>query len=278
MCSFCSTKSVGSASFRRGAAVLALLATASAGVLPPTSPLWPPVYDLGLSTITMQCNGSGWSSPERGAVRPFRRSIHRVRFGGPCCFRTGVWHCELRLVERQSAMGGIKADGLRGEASAAGNDDQTAQSGVPRLRLPECRQGKCLSASRLVPSLPYECPLVFAERGRGPRSTGQALPWFSAVREKLQDPAFAGWFIKFDGSRALYHVPRCAAENSTKCSDFYHDQEQTPAVPTAAQPDPDGVCVGECDCGRHPISASFVPLSPCPYPDSESDRSHSHRQ
>ena len=85
-CSFCSTKSVGSASFRWGAAVLALLATASAGVLPPTSPLWPPVYDLGLSTITMQCNGSGWSSPERGAVRPFRRSIHRVRFGGPCCF------------------------------------------------------------------------------------------------------------------------------------------------------------------------------------------------
>lgn len=111
-----------------------------------------------------------------------------------------------------------------------------------------------------------------------PRSTGQALPWFSAVREKLQDPAYAGWFIKFDGSRALYHVPRCAAENSTKCSDFYHDQEQTPAVPTAAQPDPDGVCVGECDCGRHPISASFVPLSPCPYPDSESDHSHSHRQ
>ena len=83
-----------------------------------------------------------------------------------------------------------------------------------------------------------------------PRSTGQALPWFSAVREKLQDPAYAGWFIKFDSSRALYHVPRCAAENGTKCSDFYHDQEQTPAVPTAAQPSPDGVCVGECDCGN----------------------------
>jgi len=79
----------------------------------------------------------------------------------------------------------------------------------------------------------------------------KALPWFSSVRSKLLDPQYAGWFLRFDGSKPSYHVPTCAAEDASKCSDFYHDQEQTPAVPTAAQPNPDGECTnGVCDVGE----------------------------
>lgn len=63
-----------------------------------------------------------------------------------------------------------------------------------------------------------------------------------------------GWFLKFDGSqpRSAYHVPACAAENASKCSVFYHDQEQTPEVPTTANPHPDGSCTETCECGANP--------------------------
>jgi hypothetical protein len=48
----------------------------------------------------------------------------------------------------------------------------------------------------------------------------KALPWMAEVRAKLQDPAFAGFFLKFD-SNVTPHVP-------SQGSPFYHDQEQTP--------------------------------------------------
>jgi len=91
------------------------------------------------------------------------------------------------------------------------------------------------------------------------RNLVKALPWFTTVREKLDDPAYSGWFLRFDPSRkkpntsSPYHVPDCARENATKCSIFYHDQEQTPEVPTPANPHPDGNCTeGGCDCGTQP--------------------------
>lgn len=63
--------------------------------------------------------------------------------------------------------------------------------------------------------------------------------------KKLDDPAYSGWFLKFDKSKSKYHVPACAAENQSKCSIFYHDQEQTPEV--------SGLCTdGVCDCGSQP--------------------------
>ncbi len=95
------------------------------------------------------------------------------------------------------------------------------------------------------------------------RNLVKALPWFSSVREKLLDPAYSGFFLPFllsspprDPRQAWhepvadrYHVPPCAAENASKCSAYYHDQEQTPQVPTADDPNPDGICAGYCDCG-----------------------------
>ena len=84
----------------------------------------------------------------------------------------------------------------------------------------------------------------------------KALPWFASVREKLDDPAFAGWFLKFDPQRLASNttaVPPCATEDPKKCSVFYHDQGQTPAVPSATNRRPDGACTdGVCDCGTQP--------------------------
>lgn len=85
------------------------------------------------------------------------------------------------------------------------------------------------------------------------RNVVKALPWFRSVREKLDDPAYAGWFLRFDPAKKSYKVPNCAPENASKCSPFYHDQEQTPEVPNASQPHPDGSCAdGYCDCGGNP--------------------------
>ncbi len=85
----------------------------------------------------------------------------------------------------------------------------------------------------------------------GYRNLVKALPWFSTVRAKLEDARYAGFFLAFNGSApGAYHVPDCAPEDAAKCSALYHDQEQTPAVPTADDPAPDGACTaGVCDCG-----------------------------
>jgi hypothetical protein len=86
------------------------------------------------------------------------------------------------------------------------------------------------------------------------RNIVKALPWFTFVREKLDDPSYEGFFLKFKHSKQQpsFHVPECAAENNTHCSLFYHDQLQTPQVPTDANPHPDGSCDDYCDCGLHP--------------------------
>lgn len=104
-----------------------------------------------------------------------------------------------------------------------------------------------LQAEQLMgasPSIPGEQPRVWVYR-----NTIKALNWYTSVRVKLDDPAYAGWFIKFKdyhgpSSNNSYHVPACTYE---KCSGFYHDQEQTPEYPSG-----DGSCSEECDCGDAP--------------------------
>lgn len=65
------------------------------------------------------------------------------------------------------------------------------------------------------------------------RNFVKALPWYTSVREKLTNPAYAGFFLKFNPSNSTpYAVPPCDSNYSPpKCSPFYHDQEQTPGHP-----------------------------------------------
>ena len=81
------------------------------------------------------------------------------------------------------------------------------------------------------------------------RNFVKALPWYTSVREKLEDPRYSGFFLKFDPTqKGQYHVPDCDTDFSpAKCSVFYHDQEQTPEHPKG-----DGSCTAPCDCGKVP--------------------------
>jgi hypothetical protein len=168
-----------------------------AGMMPPKNPPWPPTYLMRESTISMQCNGSGWSNATRGSefgIVSYDWSNAKAQWAA-----TKPMDCEERLLT-QAQM--TKASG-----------------------------GKHVFVYRNIV---------------------KALPWFSSVREKLLDPLYAGWFLRFDASKpsASYHQPACAAEDASKCSPLYHDQLQTPEVPTPEHPDPDGKCdTSGCDCG-----------------------------
>ena len=83
------------------------------------------------------------------------------------------------------------------------------------------------------------------------RNLVKALPWYTSVREKISDPAYSGWFLKFGAptvNGTSYHVPTCDDSYSPPlCSGLYHDRDQTPGHPKG-----DGDCALPCDCGGVP--------------------------
>jgi len=151
----------------------------------------------------MQCNGTGYSSPERGAefgIISYDWSNDKLHWAA-----AQPMDCEERL---------------------------TTQATATKQMNPNSK--------------------VFTYR-----NVVKALPWFSSVRKILDDPDYAGFFLKF-GVGVDTKVDRCAAEDESKCSVFYHDQMQTPAVPTDDVPNPDGSCdpefgcnVGDQPCGEY---------------------------
>jgi len=116
----------------------------------------------------------------------------------------------------------------------------------------DCEERLASQAAAIKDAAPGPNSRVFAYR-----NLVKALPWFAAVRAKLVDPAFSGFFLHFKPGGSLpngsYHVPACDDTYSPPlCTAYYHDQEQSPAVPTPSDPNPDGSCVGTCDCGSVP--------------------------
>jgi hypothetical protein len=63
------------------------------------------------------------------------------------------------------------------------------------------------------------------------RNLVKALPWYTSVREKITDPAYAGWFLPFSKKPPVngtsWHMSKCTGD---KCTDLYHDLEQTPVI------------------------------------------------
>ena len=86
------------------------------------------------------------------------------------------------------------------------------------------------------------------------RNMIKALPWFTTVREKLTDPAYAPWFMNFSDAviadHSVAHVPVCDNNYAPPlCSNMYHDNVQTPGYPGG-----DGNCAAPaCDVGTVPI-------------------------
>ncbi len=109
----------------------------------------------------------------------------------------------------------------------------------------DCEERLVTQATMIKQANPAAWPFAY-------RNLVKALPWFSTVREKLEDPQYSGWFLHFSG-KGNYHVPDCDANyDPPLCSTLYHDQEQSPAVPTPSNPNPDGRCSVTCDCGGVP--------------------------
>jgi hypothetical protein len=70
------------------------------------------------------------------------------------------------------------------------------------------------------------------------RNAIKALNWYTTVRTKLDDPAYASWFLKFNCSgsspTSSCHVPVCDNNYSPPlCTALYHDQVKLPDIRTA---------------------------------------------
>ena len=101
------------------------------------------------------------------------------------------------------------------------------------------------------------------------RNTCKALPWFSSVRTKLEDPAYRPWFLSYGppSVNGSYYSPPCDPNNGL-CSTLYHDSTQSPdyarmpdcpvtgdcSIQVPGYPQGDGICAAPaCDVGSVPI-------------------------
>ena len=84
---------------------------------------------------------------------------------------------------------------------------------------------------------------------RADRNSILALPWLSAVRVKLNDPAFSSWFMHYHNSTPT--DPKCGATGPNgslhRCTELWHDPTQTPAG---------GDCGPNIPCGEYVFNFS----------------------
>ena len=65
------------------------------------------------------------------------------------------------------------------------------------------------------------------------RSSLKMLSWFTSVRVKLEDPAYAAWFLSYDSASAPFKNDAFDHNYSPPlCSPLYHDQWGAPGYPT----------------------------------------------
>ena len=81
------------------------------------------------------------------------------------------------------------------------------------------------------------------------RNSILALPWLSAVRVKLNDPAFSSWFMHYHNSTPT--DPKCGTTGPNgslhRCTELWHDPTQTPAG---------GDCGPNIPCGEYVFNFS----------------------
>ena len=88
------------------------------------------------------------------------------------------------------------------------------------------------------------------------RNFVKALPWYTLVRTKITDPAYASWFMSFGPPTVGngWHVPLC--------TNLYHDQGQTPGYPHGdGDCDPPGCDVGSVPVGEYLFDFRAVNVS-----------------
>ena len=88
-----------------------------------------------------------------------------------------------------------------------------------------------------------------------------ALPWYSSVRIKLEDPAYAYWFLNFTNPPP--NITQNGNANTTcdlnfnppKCSMAFHETTYAPGYPEPASPGGGNCSAPGCDVGSVPIGA-----------------------
>lgn len=79
------------------------------------------------------------------------------------------------------------------------------------------------------------------------RNTVYGYAWYTSVRQILEDPAYADWFIHFKPEPPWFSK-KCDSSNTSLCSEYYHSQYASPGYPHGY-----GDCAPPaCDCGSVP--------------------------
>jgi hypothetical protein len=161
------------------------------------------------STIFMPCNFSGWLNTTFAAqfgIVDIDWSNNKASWT-----EASPMNCQETLVEQAAAIKAVNPD---------------TRVWVYRTLL-RCRGAFC---SKLPSNTNPPCA----------GNVAKALPWFTDVRLKLDDPRYAGWFVPF--GPGPWHVPNCTTtQGGTKCSQFYHDNFPWGCSTSSI-----------CDCGNNP--------------------------
>lgn len=172
-------------------------------------PLFPPTWDMQHSTMVMPCNYSGMMD---------MKSVGKF----------GIvdidWSNEKKIWSNAHPMNAdeLLVDQAKRRKAAVCPDSCPYPAGCPNKAA--CPQAKTWVYRNIV----------------------KAFSYFKSVREKLEDPAYAGFFLKFNPNNSTpYAVPQCDTNFSPpKCSDLYHDPEKTLQYGRE--------CTEACDCGKVP--------------------------
>ena len=110
-------------------------------------------------------------------------------------------------------------------------------------------------------------------RGWVYRNTCKALPWFTSVREKLADPAYAAWFLRYAATPPIngtdFYSPPCDGNyDPPLCSDLYHDSAASPDFKRLPRCPIDGDCsvqvpgfpYGDGNCSAPACDVGAVPV------------------
>eukprot|EP01079_Euglenida_sp_SAG-EU17-18_P010842 gene10842-42_t len=197
--------------------------------VPTLVPSWTPTFQMNKSTIIMPCNNTGVTDPQstKGYAGSLMGPATSVQLSVPCACLTLRW-----------AYVDFDWSNWKGTGSA---------DGWAKHKPMDCEELMVKQVDMTIAASPDTKVFVY-------RNMIKALPWFTSVREKITDPAYAPWFMNFSkeviGNHSLAHVPVCDDNyHPPLCSNLYHDQSQTPGYPKG-----DGDCSPPaCDVGTVPV-------------------------
>ena len=210
--------------------------------LPTLVPTWAPTYVMNESTLIMPCNTTGSTDPQstKGwAYLDFDWSNWKGKGDADGWAKHKPMDCEELMVKQvQMTVAASPKTKVFVYRNMVKGMSRLRRFFPPRHRVLCCH--RCTDYRPLTPTM-Y-------------RGLCKALPWFTSVRKIITDPAYAPWFIKFSKqiieNHTKAHVPVCDKNyDPPLCSDYYHDQSQTPGYPHG-----DGDCAAPgCDVGTVPV-------------------------